>query len=105
MNGRVSRTTPSTSRLGNATGGHGITHDVTREPLRMSVARRRPPQGLLHHRERGSQYASGDYQRALAQHGIVCSMSRRGDCWDNAVAESFFAPLKVELVHDATWAT
>jgi len=52
-----------------------------------------------------SQYASGDYQRALAQHGIVCSMSRRGDCWDNAVAESFFATLKVELVHDATWAT
>ncbi|PYN94178.1 MAG: hypothetical protein DMD89_22260 [Candidatus Rokuibacteriota bacterium] len=51
------------------------------------------------------QYASGDYQRALAQHGIVCSMSRRGDCWDNAVAESFFATLKVELVHDATWAT
>src|SRR6059036_3778132 len=51
------------------------------------------------------QYASGDYQRVLAQHGIVCSMSRRGDCWDNAVAESFFATLKVELVHEATWAT
>jgi len=51
------------------------------------------------------QYASGDYQRVLAQHGIVCSMSRRGDCWDNAVAESFFATLKVELVHDAAWAT
>src|SRR5256885_5304977 len=44
-------------------------------------------------------------QRMLAQHGIVCSMSRRGDCWDNAVAESFFATLKVELVHDAAWAT
>jgi transposase InsO family protein len=42
-----------------------------------------------------TQYASGDYQRVLAQHGIVCSMSRRGDCWDNAVAESFFATLKV----------
>src|SRR2546427_6237609 len=51
------------------------------------------------------QYASGDYQRVLAQHGIVCSMSRRGDCWDNAVAESFFATLKVELVHDAAWST
>jgi transposase InsO family protein len=50
--------------------------------------RRRLPQGLLHHSDRGSQYASGDYQRVLAQHGIVCSMSRRGDCWDNAVAES-----------------
>src|SRR5256885_15839918 len=67
--------------------------------------RRRPPLGLLHHSDRGSQYASGDYQRVLAQHGIVCSMSRRGDCWDNAVAESFFATLKVELVHNAAWAT
>ena len=51
------------------------------------------------------QYASGDYQRVLAQHGIVCSMSGRGDCWDNAVAESFFATLKVELVHNAAWTT
>jgi putative transposase len=51
------------------------------------------------------QYASGDYQEVLTQNGILCSMSRRGDCWDNAVAESFFATLKVELVHDATWAT
>ena len=82
-----------------------ITDDLTRDALAMALARRRPPQGLLHHSDRGSQYASRDYQEALAQHGIVCSMSRRGDCWDNAVAESFFATLKVELVHDATWAT
>src|SRR5437867_6614252 len=82
-----------------------ITDDLTLDALGMALARRRPPQGLLHHSDRGSQYASGDYQRVLAQHGIVCSMSRRGDCWDNAVAESFFATLKVELVHDATWAT
>jgi len=51
------------------------------------------------------QYASGDDQTALAAEGMVCSMSRRGNCWDNAVAESFFATLKVELVHDASWAT
>ena len=51
------------------------------------------------------QYASGDYQTALGRQGIVGSMSRRGDCWDNAVAESFFATLKVELVHDALWPT
>ena len=82
-----------------------ITDDLTLDALGMALARRRPPQGLLHHSDRGSQYASGDYQRALARHGIVCSMSRRGDCWDNAVAESFFATLKVELVHDATWST
>jgi transposase InsO family protein len=82
-----------------------LTDALTLNALGMALARRRPPQGLLHHSDRGSQYASGDYQKALAQHGIVCSMSRRGDCWDNAVAESFFATLKVELVHDATWAT
>jgi putative transposase len=82
-----------------------ITDDLTLDALGLALARRRPPRGLLHHSDRGSQYASADYQRALAQHGIVCSMSRRGDCWDNAVAESFFATLKVELVHDAAWAT
>ena len=82
-----------------------ITDDLTLDALGLALARRRPPRGLLHHSDRGSQYASGDYQRALAHHGIVCSMSRRGDCWDNAVAESFFATLKVELVHDAVWTT
>jgi putative transposase len=82
-----------------------ITDDLTLAALGMALARRRPPQGLVHHSDRGSQYASGDYQQVLAQHGIVCSMSRRGDCWDNAVAESFFATLKVELVHDAAWTT
>ncbi len=82
-----------------------ITGDLTRAALDMALARRCPRQGLLHHSDRGSQYASGDYQQVLAQHGIVCSMSRRGNCWDNAVAESFFATLKVELVHDAAWNT
>ena len=82
-----------------------ITDDFTLDALGMALARRRPPPGLLHHSDRGSQYASGDYQKVLAENGIVCSMSRRGNCWDNAVAESFFATLKVELVHDATWAT
>lgn len=82
-----------------------ITDDLTLDALAMALARRRPPQGLVHHSDRGSQYASGDYQRLLERHGIVCSMSRRGDCWDNAVAESFFATLKVELVHDAAWTT
>jgi putative transposase len=71
-----------------------VTDDLTLDALDMALARRRPRQGLLHHSDRGSQYASGDYQRVLEQHGIVCSMSRRGNCWDNAVAESFFARLK-----------
>src|SRR4030095_2891979 len=82
-----------------------ITDDLTLDALAMALARRRPPPGLLHHSDRGSQYASGDYQQVLARHGVVCSMSRRGNCWDNAVAESFFATLKVELVHDAAWTT
>ena len=82
-----------------------ITDDLTLGALAMALERRRPAAGLLHHSDRGSQYASGDYQRVLAAHGIVGSMSRRGNCWDNAVAESFFATLKVELVHAAAWHT
>ena len=82
-----------------------ITDALTLDALALVWARRRPPPGLLHHSARESQYASGDYQRVLEERGIVCSMSCRGDCWDNAVAERFFATLKVELVHDAAWAT
>jgi putative transposase len=60
---------------------------------------------LLHHSDRGSQYASEEYRTLLSGHGVECSMSRKGNCWDNAVAESFFATLKTELVHDADWHT
>ncbi|MGD0291786.1 MAG: IS3 family transposase, partial [Candidatus Binataceae bacterium] len=75
------------------------------DALRMALAQRRPQPGLIHHSDRGSQYASGDYQQLLAQHGLRGSMSRRGDCWDNAVAESFFASLKLELVYQVQWRT
>ena len=68
-----------------------IDRKLALDALRMALAQRRPPRGLIHHSDRGSQYASGDYQELLAQHGLRGSMSRRGDCWDNAVAESFFA--------------
>lgn len=68
------------------------------EALEMAVASRRPGEGLLHHSDRGSQYAAGAYQAYLAREGIGCSMSRKGDCWDNAVMESFFGTLKVECV-------
>jgi transposase InsO family protein len=61
--------------------------------------------GLVHHTDRGSPYASDDYRRALAACGMVASMSRKGDCWDNAVAESFFATLRAELVDDERYAT
>ena len=73
--------------------------------LKMAVGRRRPSAGLLHHSDRGRQYTSADYRVALAQIGVVLSMSRKGNCWDNAVAESFFSTLKNELVHRQQWAT
>jgi|SRR5947209_1765648 len=75
------------------------------DALEMAVQRRLPGEELLAHSDRGSQYASEHYQLLLAKHGIECSMSRRGDCWDNAPMESFFASLKKELVHDADFAT
>jgi putative transposase len=68
--------------------------------LRMALERRRPVPGLVHHSDRGVQYASESYRGALAANGLVPSMSRKGNCWDNAPAESFFGTLKVELVGD-----
>jgi putative transposase len=66
--------------------------------LQQAFARRRPPAGLLHHSDQGAQFTSGAYQALLATHGARASMSRRGNCWDNAVVESFFATLKAELL-------
>ena len=73
--------------------------------LRMALATRRPAPGFIHHSDRGSQYASGAYRQLLTQHGARVSMSRRGNCWDNAVAESFFATLEFELIQRHRWAT
>lgn len=73
--------------------------------LEMALGQRAPRDGLLHHSDRGCQYASSAYREALSQAGIVCSMSRKGDCWDNAVVESFFGTLKSELVHRRRFAT
>lgn len=79
--------------------------EVAVSALEMAIATRRPEAGLIHHSDRGSQYACAEYQDALAAHGMVASMSRKGNCWDNAVAESFFATLELELIVNATWAT
>ena len=68
--------------------------------LRMALERRQPAPGLVHHSDRGVQYASETYRTALAANGLVPSMSRKGNCWDNAPAESFFSTLKTELVGD-----
>ncbi len=70
------------------------------DALRDAITKRRPPVGLVHHSDRGSPYASADYRAELERFGLVASMSRKGDCWDNAVAESFFSTLKTELIRD-----
>jgi putative transposase len=84
---------------------HTLEGELTLEALQMALTGRRPPPGVLHHSDRGTQYAAGAYRARLAAHGMDCSMSRVGDCWDNAVAESFFATLKRELADGAEWAT
>ncbi len=73
--------------------------------LRMAVTTRKPPRGLIHHTDRGSQYASHEYRAELNSVGARQSMSRAGNCWDNAVSETFFATLKKELIHMRTFAT
>jgi transposase InsO family protein len=79
--------------------------DLVADALRMALARRVPGPGLLHHSDRGVQYASDEYQHLLAEHGIACSMSGKGDCYDNAAMESFWATLKVELVNQEQYET
>ena len=76
-----------------------LTRDLVIEAMKMAVANRHPGRGLIAHSDRGSQYASSDYQRMLQQHGFICSMSRKGNCWDNSPMESFFKTLKVELIY------
>lgn len=73
-----------------------MTAQLVMDALLMAIFRRGRPQAVLHHSDQGSQYTSEDFQRLLDSHGIVCSMSRRGNCWDNAAMESFFSTLKTE---------
>ncbi len=79
--------------------------ELTLAALRMAITNRRPSPGLLHHSDRGSQYAAHGYRRVLDQHEMRCSMSRKGDCWDNAPMESFFGSLKIELDGDGPFET
>jgi transposase InsO family protein len=82
-----------------------LSTDLPMAAWRMAAKKRRPEAGLLHHSDRGCQYTSYEYRAALAAHGVTVSMSRKGNCWDNAVAESFFATLKTELVHRRSWSS
>ena len=77
--------------------------ELTVPALRVALRERQPTAGLVHHSDRGMHYSGSVYQRLLLEHQITPSMSRPGNCWDNAVVESFFASLKAELVNDATW--
>ncbi len=77
--------------------------ELCSEALGDALARRRPGPGLVHHSDRGSQYTSHDYQKLLKDNHITCSMSRKGNCWDNAVAESFWATVKRELTDGIEW--
>ena len=82
-----------------------MTTTLVNDALMMAIRARQPAQGLLWHTDRGSQYASHSHRLLLEHHGIEQSMSRKGNCWDNAPAESFFHSLKTELIHHQTYAT
>ena len=84
---------------------HTLEAEVALDAIQMALDRRCPTGGVLHHTDRGVQYAAGDYQKLLTKHGMTCSMSNKGDCWDNAVSESFFATLKTELIETKIWET
>jgi transposase InsO family protein len=85
--------------------GQRLTVELAEQALTMALANRRPRAGLLHHSDRGSQYAATSYQRVLDEYGFIPSMSRKGNCWDNACVESFFGTLKRELVYHRRYAT
>ncbi len=85
--------------------GQRLIGELTEDALAMALANRQPRAGLLHHSDRGSQYAATSYQRLLNEYGLTPSMSRKGNCWDNACVESFFGTLKRELVYHRHYAT
>jgi putative transposase len=85
--------------------GEHMKADLVGDALNMALEQRRPSPGLLHHSDRGVQYACDDYQRLLSEHGLQCSMSGKGNCYDNAVMESFWSTLKTECVNEQRYAT
>jgi putative transposase len=82
-----------------------MSRELVCDALMMALWRRGFPRNVLFHSDRGSQYCSGDYQKMLKHYGFICSMSRKANCWDNAVAESFFHSFKTEMVHTERYAT
>ena len=85
--------------------GPRITTDLVKQSLLKAVRIRRPPRGLIHHSDRGCQYCAHEYRKLLEQFGMKASMSRKGNCYDNAPMESFWGTLKSELVHHRHYKT
>ena len=85
--------------------GERITKNLVEESLIRSILNRRPEKGLIHHSDRGSQYCSREYRKILDQYGVIASMSRKGNCYDNAPMESFWGTLKQELIHHRRYRT
>ncbi|MDA2638848.1 IS3 family transposase [Bacillus cereus] len=81
------------------------TKEVVLKALQQAYFRKKPEASVLHHSDRGSQYASHDYPKQLQQYGMQCSMSRKGNCYDNACIESFYGVLKKELIYQQQYAT
>ncbi len=84
---------------------HSLHTSLVNKALLMAIQRRNPKKGLIYHTDRGSQYASYEHRDLLKKYGIIQSVSKKGDCWDNAVAESFFHSLKTELIHHEVFFT
>ena len=82
-----------------------MTAQLANDALMMAIWKRKPSKGLMVHSDRGSQYASDLYQKTIKDHGFICSMSRKANCWDNAPSESFFHTLKTELTHHSRYHT
>lgn len=82
-----------------------MSRELVCDALMMALWSRRFPRGVLFHSDRGSQYCSADYQNMLKHYGLICSMSRKGNCWDNAVSESFFHTIKTELIYTERYTT
>jgi len=85
--------------------GDNMKTDLCKRALESALMRQRPPRGLIHHSDRGVQYCSKEYQELLRKHGIICSMSRKGNCYDNACAETFFSTIKCEMLYHKRYKT
>src|SRR5260370_152043 len=105
VKGFAQKSAPSSVRATGTTARRGCGKTCWAEGMVMAIWRRGKPDAMLHHCDRGSQYTSEQFQKLMADHGVVCSMSRSGNVWDNAAMESFFSSLKTERTGRKTYRT